>query len=156
MKKRFFLASLCIATLLSGCKSEFFSEKLESTNNRSVDERPKPRKKLKFKHDGCAKPIGICVQIPIGRVELTNEELEDDIAYATLSLETPNILKIAPERNIYLQDGSVPVSNDIELLNETAKEFRLKYIRIKAGNYSIDFTENKPYGVVRVKAETVR
>jgi hypothetical protein len=114
---------------------------------------PKPKKKLKFKHDGCAVPLGVCLQIPIGRSNevLTQEERDDYVGFASFNLINNNLLEIAPERHIALSDGSVPITQDIDILPETVVEFRSKFLKIRKGIYQIDYSKNQPYGVVRVQ-----
>jgi hypothetical protein len=151
MRKKSLLFVLSLFVFFS-CKQPFFIEKEFVNNVKELgDGESRPKVKLKFKHGGCALPLGICLQIPIGKESyLTKEEIDDDIAFAKISVDVNDKLVIAPEKHIYLPNGDVPVSSDIPLFQETATELGHTSLVIKQGNYKIDFSQNKPYGVVRV------
>ena len=135
-----------LASVISVGRSEALSNQINSEG-----QKPRPKKRFRFRWNGCKSPLGVCYIIPIGGGY--EEEENEDSGGAKIYIEDSKMY-IKPERVISFADGTVPITNDIIIDKETASEFGYTSVVIQKGLYLLDYTNDTVNGELFVNVVT--
>lgn len=133
-----------------------FSENSVSERTESIESVEDFFIEIYFRWDECFRPLGICIIISLSTEKSANSTLADPTHGRALVKVEEGKVYLKPDRRIYFSNGTVPVSQDVDLGSDVAKKFGYSSVIIKKGLYKMNFENDKVNGEVYLEALTTK
>lgn len=150
-----FLVAAVVLGSLSSCVKEDVPVQVGSSETIASSGIPKANGPIQFRfRHPCDGGIGACVIIPIGRMNVTQQDSLDGYGHADLEFPTTSSVTIIPWRPLDDGSGRLVLDDDWSVTSQAAALYNKSSITLKAGTYTMNYSNvNDRYGRVTVDAD---